>query len=519
VLGRVAWSLFAVTVILVFLDVVVAAQAVSLASQTSVVVHGFPLIHGACMGSALMGALIVSTYPRHPIGWLLALVGVFASVSLVTESYAYWVQEAEGPDTRALGGVAAWLSQLFGGQVVIALLGLMFLLAPNGHLVSRRWRYAVLVPALGELLILSVILTVDPAEFDLVGSEDRLGPVRHALLGIGFTLISLGLVLGMVSMIRRLRGSSGEERQQLRIIALSAGLIAVGLVILLVGQDANGGQQSWFSALPLAAAFFLLPILFAVAALRYRLYDLDVIVNRTVLVATGAAFAAVGYTTLVVVASRLVQGRTPGFWVSLLAIVVVALAFQPLRRVVVRFADRVAYGSRAQPYEALADFTRRLGQAPDPDHLLPAVAEAAASAVSARGAQATLDVPGGAPVTGTWGWWEPDLAPEDADVVAVRTEGRELGRILVSLPRGRRLSPTDRHLLEALAGQTALAFRNSSLAGALADRVAELDRTTTRLAASRRRLIAADDAARRALEDAIARQVLPMLRSLPAGIA
>ena len=121
-------------------------------------------------------------------------------------------------------------------------------------------------------------------------------------------------------------------------------------------------------------------------------------------------------------------------------------------------------------------------------------------------------------MSGTWGWWSTDGTVETEVVVPVRTEGRELGRIAVSLPRGRRLSPTDRHLLEALAGQTAIAFRNSSLAGALADRVTELDRTTRRLADSRRRLIAAGDEGRRALEAAIAREVLPLLTSLPGGI-
>ena len=317
-------------------------------------------------------------------------------------------------------------------------------------------------------------------------------------------------------MVRRLRGSTGEERQQLRLIALSAALAAVGLLILFIGQAVNGGKQTWFSGVPLNFSFFLMPILFAVAVLRYRLYDLDVIINRTVVVAAGAGFAAVGYTTLVVLAGRLVEGRTGGFWLSLLATVVVALAFQPLRRVVVRLANRAAYGDRAQPYEALADFSRRLAEAPDPDDLLPAVAEAAARAVSGRGAQATLDVPGGEPVSGTWGWWATDADEEAADVaVPVRTEGRVLGRIAVALPRGRSLRPSDLRLLEALADQTAVAFGNTSLAGALADRVAELDRTTRQLADSRRRLIAADDAARRALEAAIARDVLPFLRSLP----
>jgi hypothetical protein len=186
--------------------------------------------------------------------------------------------------------------------------------------------------------------------------------------------------------------------------------------------------------------------------------------------------------------------------------------------VVVRVADRAAYGDRAHPYAALGDFSHRLAEAPDPDDLLPAVAEAAARAVSGRGARATLDIPGDAPVSGTWGW---SAAGQDEDpdhVVPVRAEGRELGRISVTLSRGRSLRPSDLRLLEAVADQTAVAFGNTALAGALADRVAELDRTTRRLADSRVRLIAADDAGRRALEAAIARDVLPFLETTPGEV-
>jgi signal transduction histidine kinase len=336
---------------------------------------------------------------------------------------------------------------------------------------------------------------------------------------VGFTLISVGMVLGLVSMVMRLRASTGEERQQLRLVALSAGLAAFGLVVLFVGQAVNGGQQTWYSGVPLFVAFFVMPILFAVSVLRYRLYDLDVIINQTVVVVAGAAFAAVGYTTLVVAAGQLLEERTGGFWLSLLATVLVALAFQPLRRFVVKLANRAAYGTRAQPYEALADLSRRLAEAPDPDDLLATVAEAAALAVSARGARATLDVPGGSPVTGTWGWWPVDTEESQVpEVVPVRTQERELGRIEVVLPRGHSLRPADRRLLQALADQTAVAFGNTSLAGTLADRVADLARTTNRLADSRRRLIEAEDAARRALEAAISQDVLPFLRALPAEI-
>ncbi|MEQ6902657.1 hypothetical protein [Nocardioides sp. YIM 152588] len=521
-LPRLAWSVVGLTVALVVADVAVSVRAVSLTSETAIAVHGFPFVDLASLGCALMGALVVSRYPRHAVGWLLSAVGLLTAVSLLSEAYAYWVLEADGPGPATLGRVASWVAQLVGGQIVVAVLAWLFLLAPTGHLISPRWRWAAVVPTLGAALCLVAILTVDPTTFDLVDSDDRFGTTRLYLLGVGFLLILVGMALAWVSVLVRMRRASGEERQQLGPIALSAGLAGAGLVVLVTVQELSGGEQTWAAGVPLFVSFLLMPVLFAVAVLRYRLYDLDVIIGQTVVVAAGTAFAAVGYTTLVVVAGRLLEGPLteggPGFWLSLAATAAVALAFQPLRRSVVRLANRAAYGARAQPYEALAEFGRRLAEAPDPDELLPAVAEAAGRAVSARGSLAALEVPGGVPATGTWGWWsaEPDGARHS---FPVRAEGRELGRIEVALRRGRTLREADARLLEALADQTGVAFRNTALSGALADRVTALDRATRELAASRLRLIEAEDSARRALEAAIARDVLPFLSSLPESIA
>ena len=262
-------------------------------------------------------------------------------------------------------------------------------------------------------------------------------------------------------------------------------------------------------------SYLLLPVLFAVAVLRYRLYDIEVIINRTVVLAVGSAFAGIGYTTLVVAVGKLVDRQTSGFWLSLLATALVALAFQPLRRQVTRLANRLAFGSRAQPYEALSDFSRRLAETPTADAVLPAVAEAAGRAVSARRATATLGVSGAAVPSAAWG----DAAAEGtaSHVVPVQYGGAVLGSIEVHVPRGRPVSDSDERLLTALADQTAVAFRNTALEAELAEHVAELDRTTRELARSRARILEADDAARRALEAAIEREVMPHLVALPEG--
>ena len=111
-----------------------------------------------------MGALIVTRYERHPIGWLLSLVGVTSAVSLLTEAYSIWVIDEGGPGSRSSAASSGWLSSLLGGQLAIAGLALMFLLAPDGHFLSRRWRYAAWCPVLGVLLCTAGLAQREPAD-------------------------------------------------------------------------------------------------------------------------------------------------------------------------------------------------------------------------------------------------------------------------------------------------------------------------------------------------------------------
>ena len=519
--SRLAWVLATLATVAVVCDAVVTAQYRSLLSEDAVAVHGFPFISGAAAGSAVLGALIVARDDRHVIGWLLTTVGTAGAVSLLTESFSIWVLSHDGPGSPALGGVAGWVAVLLGGELAITGLVLLFLLAPDGRLLSRRWRYVAATACVGELLCFLAVASQDPRTFDLSGSAaDVLGPARQVVSAVGFLLITGSLFASLAAMVVRLRGSQGEQRQQLRLVALAALCVCVGLAWLLVGQTLNGGRQTWAAQLPLFVAYLLLPVWFAVAAQRYRLYDIEVILNRTVVLAVVTAFAAGGYTALVVLAGHVVGQRTDGAWLSLFATVVVALAFQPLRRTVVRLADRLAFGARAQPYRELAQLSRRLSQTPSAaaagstETLLSVVAEAAGRAVSARRATATL---AGTGLSASWGEDRTDRAAEH--VVPVRSGGVALGDITVAVPRGRPLRAADVRLLGVLADQAAVAFRNVAMEAELGRRVAELDRTTSDLAASRSRVVEADDAVRRTLSAAIARDVLPHLSAVSDGLA
>ncbi len=513
--AHLAWVLAVLTTIFAVADVALTATYRTVLSEESVAEHGFPFLTGAVVLSGWLGAVIVSRYERHPIGWLLSLIGLTGAVSVFCEAYHIWVFQEGGPGPTALAGVVGWLSVLTSGQLSIAGISLILLLAPDGRLLSRRWLVVPWLLITGELLYAIGMSAGDIRTFEI--DDPDLAPVPSVMTDIGFLLILVALVASAVSMVVRLRRSDGTRRQQLRLVAVGPVLVLAGLVVLIVGQTVNDGRQTYATAVPLFAAFFLLPVLHTVAVLRYRLHDVDVIINAAVLVAAGTAFAAIGYVAVVVLIGDEVDSRAGGWWLSLAGTAAVAVAFQPLRRWVVHFANRLAYGPRARPYIALSDFSSRIVQSPLPHTLLPAVADAAGRAVSAQGAIVTLDVPGAGVVSATWGQTGPGSgSPYD---VPVRSGGQLLGGITVLVPEGRSLRPADTRLLQALADQAAMAFRNTALATQLTQRVEKLDHATQQLSESRARLVDASDDARRTLEAAISREVLPRLSSLPGRIA
>jgi len=519
--ARIGWLLAAFAAVCAVVDTAMTAAYRPLLSEQSVAVHGWPLTTAASLGSAVMGALIVSRYPKHPIGWLLSGLGTTSSFSMVTEAYSLWVINGNGPGPTSAAHLAAWISAFFGGALALSGLTVMFLISPDGRFLSRRWRYVALAAVTGLLLWLSGLFLTPPSKIVVGDNSYSPGTVVLLLLNVGFVLIGLALAGSAVSLVLRLRRADGDLRQQLRWIAAAATALPVGIIVMVVVQMTNGGRQSWLASVPLFAAYLALPICTAVAVLRYRLYDIDLIINRAVVLACGTAFAATGYVALVVGIGTLVGANTRGFWPSLLATAVIALAFQPIRRWVVRIAGRLAYGARAAPYEALADFSRRLGDSPDPQLLLPAVARATAQAVGASRTIVRLHLGQGAD---RFAGWPTDSSGEGevdstADLeVPVTDRGDHLGLIEVRMPPGRALRTTDRAILADVAKQTALAFRNARLAMELDAQVELLDRRTAELAASRTRIIDARDKEQVRLERAIHRDVVRHLEHIPSRL-
>ena len=507
---RFAWGLAALSLALAVADTVFTGLHTSLLGRSAWVDHGWPIIALTTLSCSVMGALVVSRYPRHPIGWLLTIAGL-SSISIACEGYSFWALDRGGHGPALAGHVAGYVSNLFGAPLAMTAVLVIFLIAPDGKFLSPRWRWVAVVAVSGLAVYTGSVAALSPTDF--VVDKTDVGPGLGALAGVGIVLMVASLLASTVCLGIRLRRARGDTRRQLLWVAASATWLASAFVWYLFATSHNGNVHAGGSVLFLYFAYLSLPVCIAVAVLRHRLVDIDVIVNRALVVFLATALVSVAYVLLVVAFGSALDNHT-SFWPSLLATALVALAFQPLRRWVVRVADRLAFGAAAEPYDALAEFSRRLGESHDPAALLPAVADAAATAVGARRTTVSLALPFEAHRFVTWPADSSAGSGPTADFPIV-DDGEALGSVRVETAPGRPLRPADQALLRDLADQAVVAFRNARLSAELAYRVAELDRHAHALEESRRRLITAGDAERSRLERAVTREVAPHLQSLP----
>jgi signal transduction histidine kinase len=311
------------------------------------------------------------------------------------------------------------------------------------------------------------------------------------------------LAASVTSMVLRFRRSQGPERQQIRWFAFA-------VVYLLVGTTASEvlyalGIENWLLDTLLAAvAFLALPVAVGVAVLRYRLYDLDVVIRKTLLYGFLVALATIVYVVVVVGFGTLVGRESP--FLTMVAAVIVAVGFQPARARLTRLANHLVYGRRATPYEVLSEFSERVGEAYAADDVLPRMARVVAEGVNAEHADVWLKIGDELRVSASWpadGGGRVTRLPlpngamptiEGAHIASpVEHRGELLGALAVTKPPAEPLSPNDVKLVEDLASQAGLVLRNVRLTEELRARLEDLK-------AAQKRIVAAQDEARRRLE-------------------
>lgn len=427
-----------------------------------------------------VGLYVVRMRPRHREGWLFVAVGVVHAVMFFGRQYG----RVEGvlPAASWIGWLGVWPLPL-----AIALTGWTFMAFPHGRMLSPGWRHAgVVMLAVGSVMAtMSALWPVEhvriglvaPFPLELPGAEGAARFWPHMLPSY-----ALFQMLWTAAVVVRLRRARGDEARQMRWLVYAT---LMATVLLVTGLVVFRSPIYGVLAVP------LIPAAAGIAILKYRLYDIDPVINKTLVVGFLVLVVTTGYVAFVVGVGALIPTGTG--WLSLLTTAVVAVVFEPLRRRAQKLADRLVYGERATPYEALSRLSAHLDAAPD--ELLDGIAATIANAFGAT--EVVIWVGGEARLLPLAGW--PDrhdlLAPSRLaelergplrHVRPVLHQGIVRGAITLGKPAGEALTPAEDRLLGDLVAQVGLVIAQHQQA--------------QELQATARRLVTAEDAARRKIE-------------------
>ena len=457
----------------------------------------------------IVAAVIARRQPRNRYWVLLAAAG-FLNITFLYQYTAFGVSH---PGMLPAIPLAAWMSD-WTGPIGTATASLGLLLFPSGRLPSRKWRW------LGALIALDVGIGFTVGAFypGPVGSgpgspDNPLGitALRDplAVLGFGSFILTTALTLvALASLVLRLRAARGDERQQLKWFLALVCLLPLSFLLSAIFGTLNIASPAFYvltSALTaISVAGF--PVGIGIAIVKYRLYDIDVVISRTLVYGVLAVFITAVYVGIVVGVGTLIgSGSRPNLALSIVATAVVAVGFQPVRERVQKVANRLVYGQRATPYEVLSEFSERVAESYAGDEVLPRMARVLAGGTAAERATVWLRVGDRLHAAAAWpetgdmagsplvtGQILPAIPGADM-AVAVRHQGELLGAQSLSKRKGESLTPIEQKLLQDLAHQAGLVLKNVGL-------TADLRRRLDELRASRQRLVAAQDQERRRLE-------------------
>jgi MFS family permease len=323
----------------------------------------------AMVSAATVGAVLAGRRPRHPVGWLLLAFGLSLIVNGAAGAYAPYGLQVRPGALPAAGWVALYYPAT--AFVGLILLGFVLLLTPTGTLPSPRWGWWAWLMAGTPAVLLLVAMPLAPrppgSRYQGVDNPLDLRPFDGALLLANRATLAvavLGVLVGAASLVVRFRRARGTERQQLRWLVLAAALTGVGMLAAVV-LVAAGYQVlvGWVSALCMP----LLPLAIGAAVLRYRLFDLDRIISRTLAYGLLTVLLGLGYSGVVLGLGRLLpQGSS---LVVAAATLAVAGVFQPARRRIQRLVDRRFNRRRYDAARTVDAFGARLREQVDLDAL------------------------------------------------------------------------------------------------------------------------------------------------------
>ena len=362
-----AWSLWALSVLM--LPAIVVQVALGWVGPADIpFAVGFTALQ---LGAATTGAVIGSRLPGNAVGWIFLAMGLLMGFLFVAGSYAeLGLTTPDGPLTGAV--FAAWVGAWIFIPAAFGLPMFLLLLFPSGQFLSRRWRLAGYF--LGSIVTLAAVVKAFRPGGITQGLQNPLAPggeLGEALVVLDTVtdILALpGLALAAAGLVVRLRRSRGVERQQLKWFAYAAALVAGGLgTSILIPGGAFAELAFLIGLLALAG----LPVAAGMAILRYRLYDIDVVINRTLVygpLTVSLALVYVGSVVSLQYVFRLLTGSDSQLVIVASTLAIAAL-FNPFRRRIQNFVDRRFYRSKYDAAKALEAFSAKLRDETDLESL------------------------------------------------------------------------------------------------------------------------------------------------------
>ena len=462
----------------------------------------------------VMGALLATRRPANPIGWLFLAAALGLAFSAFAHGYGDYAIDAR---SGALPGAGLVTSLGWTGWVAFGLLAVFVpLLFPTGKLPSARWRPVAVVGA-AAVTAQTVTLALRPGRLEDFHTDNPLGstPLGGLLQGLSSLarpVILAVLVAGVASLIVRYRQGDADLRRQIKWLGYATGVLVavdvVGNLMLGGGLDNHPAICTWgttaakpvYGTVVPALLYTGLPVAVAVAVLRHHLFDIDRLIRRSAVYVSLWAAIAVLYAGVALALGVAVTGHLP-VGAGVLVTIAVTVVFQPVRRSLDRLADRWAFGRRPSGYELASGFGATTSTIGGLDDLAASLAEIVRRGLALAWARVTLEPVGEgppvmveAPAGGATGGEVPHLS------VPVTHGEMTLGRIECGPALDFRRQSERWAFLELLAHEAGLAVHNLVLAGALTEQVRTVDAQAAELAASRARIVVAQDAERRRVE-------------------
>jgi len=470
-----------------------------------------PNLHNGLIAATFtaVGILVLGKRSGNREAWLFVATGLAHAVMFFGRQYGFYAADHQGtlPGARWVLWVGVWPLAL-----VLVLVGITLICFPDGRLPSPRWRVVV-----AAMLVVGVLLSLASALWPVEYADNAL-ELQHPLDVAGYEtaqrLWDVAAPLGYlafqiawaVAVVVRLRRATGDEARQLRWFAYA---VTMSFVVMVASLLVLRSPMLGVLAVP------VVPLAAGVAIVKYRLYDIDLVIHKTLVLGAMAAVITAGYVGVVVVIGRLVgipAGRSPVL--PLVATTLVAIAFEPARRRARALADRLVYGDRPSPYEALARLAAEVSHLDRRADLFSALAATVAHGVGA--AEVTVWVGAGDQLLAAACWppresGEPPLAAaattlaslegdEQSHVRPIVHQGVLRGAVTLTKKPGEALTAAEDRLLHDLVAQSGLVIDNVGLGTELQHRLHQISVQAAELQAAARRIVAAQDEARMRIE-------------------